>query len=205
MIKILYESDLLGWEQGACVSCRFLHDLIHLRIHLALAHVQRKKEAISCTRLYVQDWRWIGNVSTSYPCDLISLHWFLRQYLCLYKTSCWGKMVTSPRRSVTDTSGLTSAGCHLTHLASDLGQAHQKYVCKVYLWAAYNNTGTMALSGFDPYHGLWCYDAPSKCIVTTPTLGVMIAACCFVWIPPQPSALPYYLECCFCDFLFCTQ
>jgi hypothetical protein len=35
-------------------------------------------------------------------------------------------MVTSPRRSVTDTSGLTSAGCHLTRLASDLGQARQK-------------------------------------------------------------------------------
>ncbi len=74
MIKILYESDLLVCEQGACVSCRFLHDLIHPRVHLALAHFQRKKEAISCTGLYVQDWRGIGNVSTSYPYDLISLH-----------------------------------------------------------------------------------------------------------------------------------
>jgi hypothetical protein len=74
MIEILYESDLLVCEQGACVSCRFLHDLIHPRVHLALAHVQRKKEAISCTRLYGQDWRRIGNVSTSYPYDLISLH-----------------------------------------------------------------------------------------------------------------------------------
>jgi hypothetical protein len=74
MIKILYESDLLVCKRGACVSCRLLHDLIHPRIHLALAHVQRKKEAISCIRLYIQDWRRIGNVSTSYPCDLISLH-----------------------------------------------------------------------------------------------------------------------------------
>ncbi len=74
MIKILYESDLLVCEQGACVLCRFLHDLIHPHIQLALAHVQHKKEAISCTRLYVQDWRRIGNVSTSYPYDLIPLH-----------------------------------------------------------------------------------------------------------------------------------
>ena len=74
MIKILYESDLFVCEQGACVSCRFLHDLIHLSVHLALAHVQRKKEAISCTRLYVQDWQQIRNVSTSYPYDPISLH-----------------------------------------------------------------------------------------------------------------------------------
>jgi hypothetical protein len=50
MLKILYESDLLGCKRGACVSCRFLHDLIHPHVHLALAHVQRKKEAISCTR-----------------------------------------------------------------------------------------------------------------------------------------------------------
>ncbi len=138
MIQILYESDLLVCKQGACVSCRFLHDLIHLRVHLALAHVQCKKEAISCTRLYVQDWRWIGNVSTSYLYDLISLHWFLRRYLCLYKNSCRGEMVTSPLRSVTDTSGLTSAWCHLTRLASDLGQARQKYICMVHLWAAYD-------------------------------------------------------------------
>ncbi len=138
MIKILYESDFLGCERRACISCRFLHDLIHPCVHLALAHIQRKKEAISCTRLYVQDWRRIRKVSTSYPYDLISLHWFLRRYLCLFKTSCRGEMVTSPRRSVNDTSGLTSAGCHLTRLASDLGQACQKYVCTVHLWAAYD-------------------------------------------------------------------
>jgi hypothetical protein len=74
MIKILYESDLFVCKRGACVLCRFLHDLIHPCVHLALAHVQCKKEAISCTRLYVQDRQRIGNVSTSYPYDLISLH-----------------------------------------------------------------------------------------------------------------------------------
>jgi hypothetical protein len=30
---------------------------------------------------------------------------------------------------------------------------------------------TMAWSGFGPHHGLWHEDAPSKCIVVTPTLG----------------------------------
>jgi hypothetical protein len=44
------------------------------------------------------------------------------------KISCWAEVVTSPCRSITTTSGLTSAGCLLTHLASDLSQGPQK-VC----------------------------------------------------------------------------
>ncbi len=59
-------------------------------------------------------------------CDLILLPWLLWQYLCLFKISCRAEVVTSPRRSVTTTSELTSAGCHLTHLASDLVRACQK-------------------------------------------------------------------------------
>ncbi len=35
---------------------------------------------------------------------------------------------------------------------------------------------TMAWSGFGPYHGLWFEDAPSKCVIVTPTLGGMISA-----------------------------
>jgi hypothetical protein len=57
--------------------------------------------------------------------------------------------------------------------------------------------GTMALSGFGPYHGLWCYDTPSKHIVVTPTSGAMISALGFVSIPPKPTILPYFLECIF--------
>jgi hypothetical protein len=126
-LKILWKWSLVC-ERGACVPRRFLHDPIHPSIHLALVHVQHRKEAISCTRFYVQDRQWIRNIFYSYLYDLrISLHWLLRQYLCLYKTSCRAEVVTSPRRSVTATSGLTSAGCHLTRLASDLGQACQKY------------------------------------------------------------------------------
>ena len=61
-------------EQGACKLRRILHDPIHPCIHLELAHVQCKKEAISCTRFYVQDWRWIGKIFYSNPCELILLH-----------------------------------------------------------------------------------------------------------------------------------
>ncbi len=57
--------------------------------------------------------------------------------ICLYKISCRAEVVTSLRRSVTPTSELTSAGCHLTRLASDLGHVRQKYICTVPLWAAY--------------------------------------------------------------------
>ncbi len=58
--------------------------------------------------------------------SLISLHWFLQWYLYLFKISYRAEMVTSLHRSITATSELTSAGWHLTHLASDLGQARQK-------------------------------------------------------------------------------
>ncbi len=62
----------------------------------------------------------------SNPCDLILLHWFLQGYLYLFKISYRAEVVTSPRRSVTTTSELTSAGCHLTRSVSDLGWACQK-------------------------------------------------------------------------------
>ncbi len=45
----------------------------------------------------------------------------------MYKTSCRAEVVTSPRRSVTATSELTSARCLLTRLVSELGWARQKY------------------------------------------------------------------------------
>jgi hypothetical protein len=54
-------------------------------------------------------------------CDLISL-----QYLYLFKISYWAEVVTSPRRSITATSELTSDGCNFTRLASDHGWACQK-------------------------------------------------------------------------------
>jgi hypothetical protein len=43
-----------------------------------------------------------------------------------FKISTRAEVVTSLCRSVTATSNLTSAGCHLTPLASDLGRGHPK-------------------------------------------------------------------------------
>ena len=79
-----------------------------------------QKEATSCTRFNVQDWRWIGTIFYSDPCELILLHGFLRWYLYMFKISCRAEVVTSLHRSVTATPGLTSAGCHFTCLVSDL-------------------------------------------------------------------------------------
>ncbi len=70
-----------------------------------------QKVATSCTRFYVQNWRWIGKIFNSDPCELILLHWFFRWYLYLFKVSCRAEVVTSPHKSVTATSGLTSSGC----------------------------------------------------------------------------------------------
>jgi hypothetical protein len=42
--------------------------------------------------------------------------------------------------------------------------------------------GTMASSGFGPYHGLWHDDAPTKCIGVIPTPWMMTRALGFVEI-----------------------
>ncbi len=39
-----------------------------------------QKETTSCTRVYVQDWHWIGYILNSNLCNLILVHWFLRGY-----------------------------------------------------------------------------------------------------------------------------
>ncbi len=104
-----------------------------------------QKEATSCTRFYVKDWRSIEKIFYSNPFELILLYGFLRCYLYMFKISCRAEVVTSPCRSVTATPGLTSAGCHLTRLASDLSWMRQKYhctvhkyVCTVHIQAAYD-------------------------------------------------------------------
>ncbi len=68
----------LACTQGACVSCRILHNSIYIRAHIWSWHLAnaRKKphHVLDC---YILDGRWMRNVSTSYLYDLISLHWFL--------------------------------------------------------------------------------------------------------------------------------
>ncbi len=105
---------MLEWSlacmQGACVSCRILHNPIHPSAHSELVHCRCHKETTSCTRCYVQDGHWMRNVSNSYPCDLIiSLCWFLSGDIFLIQDFL-------PDEVVTATSGLTSTGCHLTVL-----------------------------------------------------------------------------------------
>ncbi len=107
----------LACEQGTCVSRRILQ-IPYIQAYIWSWHTwPAQKEATSCTKFYVQDWHWIGKIFTSDPCELILLHWFLRWHLCLFKISCLAEVVTSPCRSVTATSGLTSAGCQ-PHMSS---------------------------------------------------------------------------------------
>ncbi len=111
----------LACKQGACVLCRILHNPIHSSAHLALAHCQRqkaelahcqsKKETISCTRFLRTGLAIYGK------CLLFPSVWSIivalipiQKYLSCWRFPAgWGGDV-----SVTDTSGLTSAGCHLT-------------------------------------------------------------------------------------------
>jgi hypothetical protein len=48
--------------------------------------------------------------------------------------------------------------------------------------------------GFGPYHRLWPNDAPSKCIVVTPTSGGMIGAVGLVAPTPKPPNILYHLH-----------
>ncbi len=65
---------------------------------------------------------------TSSPIDLIDWHWFQWRYLVMFKVSSCNEVVTS-------TSPLPQSwhllDVNLTHLASDLGQMRQKYVCAI--------------------------------------------------------------------------
>ncbi len=54
--------------------------------------------------------------------------------VCLTRTSRYRSKRRSwlvPLLPTTATSELTYAGCHLTRLASDLGRARQKYICRI--------------------------------------------------------------------------
>jgi hypothetical protein len=48
-------------------------------------------------------------------------------------------------------------------------------------------TTTMVWSGFGPYHGLWCEDAPTKHIGVIPTPWTMMHALCLGVFAPQPE------------------
>ncbi len=72
----------------------------YVRVHIRSWHTWTAgKETPSCTRVYVQDWRWIGYIFNSNPCNLISVHWFLRGYLNIFKISHRAKVLTYPCRN----------------------------------------------------------------------------------------------------------
>ncbi len=85
-----------------------------------------QKEATYYTGVNKQNDHWTGSILKSSTYDLMYLHRFLQGYLVVFKMSSQAEVVTSLHRSITATSELTSAGCHLTRLASDLGPVCQK-------------------------------------------------------------------------------
>ncbi len=120
----------LACEQGACVSqCQKAERSWHI--------ANARKKPYHGLDFYIQDWCWIGSVINSYRCDLVSLDWFLSGNIFLVWDILPAEVVTSPPRSVSTTSELASSGCHLTGLASDLGQACRKYICTVPFYGAY--------------------------------------------------------------------
>ncbi len=74
----------------------------YVRVHIGSWHTWTAgKQTISCTRVYVQDWCWIGYIFNSNPCNLISVNWFLWGYLNVFKISHQAEVVTYPCRNVT--------------------------------------------------------------------------------------------------------
>ncbi len=118
----------LACKRGTCVLHRILHDPISTHTFGVGTHGQLRKKPHHVLDSTYRIGVGLDTLINSDPCDLIPLHWCLRWYLYLLKISCRTEVVTSPCRSITTTSELTSAGCHLTRLASDLGWAPPK-VC----------------------------------------------------------------------------
>ncbi len=57
--------------------------------------------------LYIQDWHWVGSIFNSYPCDLVSLYWFLSGNIFLIQDFLPDEMVNLWIFIL----GLTSARC----------------------------------------------------------------------------------------------
>ncbi len=69
----------------------------------------------------------MGCIFNSYPCDLVSLYWFLSGDIFLIRDLLPDEMVNleSPPQ------GWHLLDVNLTRLAPDLGQARQKYICMI--------------------------------------------------------------------------
>jgi hypothetical protein len=90
------------------VYCVGFYTILYVHVHIRSCHTWTAgKETTSCTRVYVQDWRWIGYIFNPNPCDLISGHQFLWGYLNVFKISHQAEVVTYPRRNVTMVCGVS--------------------------------------------------------------------------------------------------
>jgi hypothetical protein len=84
------------------VDCAGYYTISYVHVHIWSCHTcTAGKETTSCTRVYVQDWHWIGYIFNPNPCDLISGHRLLWGYLNVFKISHQAEVVTYPRRNVT--------------------------------------------------------------------------------------------------------
>ncbi len=116
---------------------RILHDPIHPSAHSELAHSQCQKVGVGTLPtpeknpyhvldFYVQDWRWMGGIFNSYPCDLVSLYWFLSGNIFLIQDFLPDEMVNL----WIFTLGLTSAGCwpHMPSIWPLVRRANVRYI-----------------------------------------------------------------------------
>ncbi len=62
-------------------------------------------------------------------------------------------------------------------------------------------TATMVWSGFGPYHGLCCEDAPTKCIGVIPTPWTKMRLLGLGILAPQPELKHALVQQFFCDFM----
>ncbi len=65
-----------------------LYTIPNILAHIWSWHIANEKVTISCINPLGTGCVLDKNVSTSYPCDLISLHWFLSANIFLVKDFC---------------------------------------------------------------------------------------------------------------------
>ncbi len=77
-LNILFENDLQPASEEHVYRVGF-HMIPYIQVYIrSWPTWSAQKEATSCTGFYIQDWRWIGEIFYSDPCELILLHGFLQ-------------------------------------------------------------------------------------------------------------------------------
>ena len=68
-LRFLFYSDLLFACKESCDSQRLQHQTVGVG-----TMPNARKNLYLVLDFYVQDWRWMGSIFNSYPCDLVSLY-----------------------------------------------------------------------------------------------------------------------------------